>query len=232
MLAQGQVGAPAASSAPGAFPNARQGNLNELVVSEGRGRFAEAAYRNQIFGAGFGLAAINNATFTVATTGVTATPIVGVFNQIGSTVNLEILQATLAITTTALTATGGGPFVWMMAPTTAALTAAALVNPWNMKTLAQAGSQAKAIGQASATPLTAMTGTLATFRASALGGGSIYNISEVATAAGFHTQLMAFTENFDGSLFVPPGYILALMATTTPVAQSAVAGLIWQEIPL
>ena len=44
--------------------------------------------------------------------------------------------------------------------------------------------------------------------------------------------LQGFTENFDGSLIIPPGYVLALMATTTPVAHSAVSNILWEEVPL
>ena len=30
----------------------------------------------------------------------------------------------------------------------------------------------------------------------------------------------------------PPGGVLALLATTTPVAHSASSGLVWEEVPL
>jgi hypothetical protein len=46
------------------------------------------------------------------------------------------------------------------------------------------------------------------------------------------TSYSGGVENFDGSLIVPPGGVLALMAVTTPVAQSAVAGIVWEEVAL
>jgi hypothetical protein len=77
-----------------------------------------------------------------------------------------------------------------------------------------------------------MTGTLTVMAPSAICSGPAYSISEIGTAAGFMTAFTGGVENFDGSLIVPPGGVLALMAVTTPVAQSAVAGILWEEVAL
>jgi hypothetical protein len=173
------------------------------------------------------LTTIAAATFTTATTGATATPIVGLWNPVTSPVNLVVLQAQLATVLTALTATGGGPFVWMTSIGNSAVTTGNV--PINRKTLNAYGSYAKVFGGAA---LTGMTGTLTALAPSGLASGPMYSTSNIATAAGFMTPMAAGVENFDGSLIVPPGGVLALMAVTTPVAQSAVAGLLWEEVLL
>lgn len=230
MIIQGQVGA-VAKYADGSQPGAgiRMGNQGDALVSELHGRFYEQAYRgNLYFGGTTSLTAINNATFTTATTGVTATPIVGLYNPLSNAAtNLVVLQATLAATITALTATGGGPYVWMVSTGNNAISTGN--TPYNRKTLTAAGSFAKVFGGAA---LTGMTGTLAAMAGSALGGGQYSNASFVGTAAGPPALLAGFVENLDGSLIVPPGGVLALMATTTPVAHSVTASLLWEEVPI
>jgi len=206
----------------------RQGRSAEMVVQELHGRFYEQNYRNVVFSTGMtALTSIANATFTSATTGATATPIVGVWNPVTSTVNLSILQAILGLTTTAATSTGGGPFVWMVATSQTALTLG--ITPFNRKSLTATGSQAKGFG---GTALTGLNGALSVMCGSALNGGTA-GFSQVGTAVGFSPFLpTASVENFDGCLIIPPGGLLALMATTTPVAHSAVSSLVWEEIPL
>ena len=230
MIIQGQVGA-ITKYADGSQPGAgvRQGNQGDMVVSELHGRLYEQAYRgNLYYGGTTALTTINNATFTIATTGVTATPIVGLYNPLSnSATNLVVLQATLACTLTALAATGGGPYVWMVSTGNNAISTGN--TPYNRKTLTSAGSFAKVFGGAA---LTGMTGTLAAMAGSALGGGSYSNASFTATAAGPQTLLQGFVENFDGSLIVPPGGVLALMATTTPAAHSVTSSLLWEEVPV
>jgi hypothetical protein len=206
----------------------RQGKGAELVVQELHGRFYEQTYRGNVYRGGMtALTSIANATFTIATTGATATPIVGLWNPLTSPVNLVILQAQLATVLSALTATGGGPFVWMGAAGNSVISTGNV--PINSKTLNAYGSYAKVFGGAA---LTGMTGTLAAVVGSGIASGPAYSISSIGTAAGFMTPYTATVENFDGSLIVPPGGVLALMAVTTPVAQSAVSGIVWEEVPL
>jgi hypothetical protein len=206
----------------------RQERSGALVVQELHGRFYEQTYRSAVFAGGMtALTTIAAATFTVATTGATATPIVGLWNPTTSPVNLVVLQAQLATVLTALTATGGGPFIWMTSAGNSAITTGNV--PVNRKTLNAYGSYAKVFGGAA---LTGMTGTLTVMAPSAICSGPAYSISEIGTAAGFMTSYSGGVENFDGSLIVPPGGVLALMAVTTPVAQSAVAGIVWEEVAL
>lgn len=229
VVVEGQVGVQTLSDGVGqAF---RQGRQAELIVSELHGRFYEQNFRGNIFSGGMTLTAINNATFTSATTGATATPVAGVWNPAGSSVNLEILQAVLSVTLTALQATGAGPFVWAASagnPATVQQITTGL-KPFSRKTLQQSGSQALNV---SGVALTGLTNALAILGGSALSGGAQYNASLLGTAVGFMPAAAGLTENLDGSIIVPPGGVLVLLATTTPVAHSAASLLVWQEVPL
>jgi hypothetical protein len=204
----------------------RLGRSGEQVVQELHGRFFETNYRAALYSGGMGLTSINNVTFTTGTLGATVTPICGVYNPIGSAFNLVILQAVLGITVTAGTGTGGGPFVWATAITTAPISTGN--NPLNRKTLQPSGSVAKDLTNVAPT---GMTPNLAVRFASALTGGLLKNVSSVETAVGQNIGTAGVTvENIDGGIIVPPGGVLALLATTTPVAHSATSALLWEEV--
>lgn len=226
MQVSGQVGPAFLGDGVGTQP-IRQGKGAEVIVTELHGRFYEQVYRGNVFSAGMTLTSISNATFTTGTLGVTCTPIVGVWNPLTSTVNLVILQAILNISLTALQATGCGGFVWATSLNNGLISTG--ITPWNRKTMTASGSQAKGYAN---TALTAMTNNLVVQIGSALGGGAAYNNANLGTAAGFLTVQTASVENIDGSLIVPPGGVLALLATTTPVAHSAASSIVWEEVPL
>lgn len=227
MLIEGSVGPTNTNAADGAHVESRFGRTGDQIVTELHGRFFEQNYRNALFGGGMTLTSISNATFTSATTGATATPIVGVWNPLNSTVNLVILQAKLGVTITALQATGAAPFVWMASTNNSAITTGA--SPYNLRSLAAFGSQGKNMSGAA---LTGMTGTLAILGASSLGGGSASNAAFLGTQVAMQSSQFSYREDIDGAFIVPPGGVIALMATTTPVAHSAASMLIWEEVPL
>lgn len=196
-------------------------------VTDAHGRFTDAALAGRLFSGGMTLTAINNATYTSATTGATMTPIAGIYNPITSTVNCVILQAVLSLTVTAATATGGGPFVWMVNTGQSAISTGA--SPYNRRSLVATGAFAKNMANAA---LTGMTGALVIIGAAGVGGGSGDGYSFVATAAGAQMPHSASVENIDGGIVVPPGGVLVLAATTTPVAHSAASNLVWEELPI
>lgn len=196
-------------------------------VTDAHGRFMQAALEGRLFSGGMGLTAINNVTFTTGTLGATETPIAGVWNPLTSNRNLVILQAVLGITVTALINTGGGPFAWAMSTGNGALTLGSA--PLNRLTMVKSGSVAKDLAGIA---LTGLTNNLAVMLGSALYGGRFSNINGPDTAVGWSTGQLSSVENLDGSIIVPPGGVLALLATTTPVAHSAVSGLVWEEVPI
>lgn len=213
--------------ADGAVQTVRGGKTAELVVQELHGRFYEQNYRGALFAGGMTTTSIANATFTTATLTASGTPIIGVYNPSTSPVNLVLLQACMGITVTAATNTGGGNYVWASSVGNTAVSTGN--NPVNRKTLVASGSFAKDM---SGVAMTGLTNALTVKHGSSLGGGSLANFSFVGTAVGQVTPYFTTTENFDGSLIVPPGGVLALMATTTPVAHSAATFLLWEEVPV
>ncbi len=221
----GQVGEQKLADGVGTQPF-RQGGTSEAIVSELHGRFFEQTLRQRTFSSGMSVTSINNATFTTGTLGATCTPIVGLYNPLSSPMNCVIAQAILQVIITALQNTGGGPFVWAAATGQNALTLGTI--PFNRKTLVAAGSFAKGLAGVA---LTGLVGNLTVLHAAALAGGNIHNIASLDTAAGYATLLAPSVENFDGSLIVPPGGVLALLATTTPIAQSAASAMMWEEVP-
>lgn len=192
------------------------------------GNFFDAAYYDRLFSGGSAaLVAINNATFTLATLGATATPVIGVWNPANSPKNISILQATLAVVMTALQATGPGGFVWAVSTGNAAITTG--LPPWNRKTLSQSGAYGKYFSNVA---LTGLTNNLQVMGGSALGGGSAANAAFLATQVAMQTQQIPVTEFVDGAILVPPGGVLALLAGSTPVAHSVAASILWEELPL
>ncbi len=207
----------------------RQGRNAEQVVQDLHGRFFEQNFRGNIYSDGLAtLTSISNTTFTVNTLGATCTPIAGLWNPSTNTVNLVVLSAALGITVTASTATGAGPFVWALSVGNAAISTGS--TPLNRKTLANSGSIAKGM---SGVACTGQTNALVAKFASAMNGGVAGNFSFVGTAVGDFTISGGMAEeHFDGSLIVPPGGLLALLATTTAVAHSAVSAIVWEEVPV
>lgn len=212
------------SSAP---VTARLGRQGDQIVSELHGRFYEQALRGNMYHGGLNvLTSISNVTFTVATTGVTATPIIGLYNPASNNKNLVVSQAVLQAIVNASTNTGCGGFVWMCATGQNAISTGA--TPINAATLLASGSNAKVLNGVA---LTGLTGVIAALRASALNGGSGASFSFVGTAVGQATLANGSdVENFDGSLIVPPGGVIGLFATTTPVGHSAIAAIVWEEV--
>jgi hypothetical protein len=197
-------------------------------VSDAHGRFMDAALSGRLYTGGMVGTSISNATFTTATTGATATPIIGLWNPTTSTANLIVLQAFLDVYMTALQATGVGGMAWMGCVGNSAITTGS--DPINARTLVATGSQAKFFA---GTALTGMTGTLAIIRGSGLSGGSAVTAAFLATQAGAQTQLPSGSiEVIDGSLIVPPGGVIGLFAAATGVGHSATSGIIWEETPL
>lgn len=197
------------------------------LVSELHSRLYQLNALGALYSGGMALTSISNATFAVSGIAVTTTPVIGVWNPPNSAVNLEIIQASLGITVTAATSTGAAPFVWCTSIGNGVISTGNV--PLNRKTLLNAGSLAKDM---TGVALTGITTNIATKFGSSLGGGSLANFSFVGTAVGQVTPYFATFENFDGSLIVPPGGVLALLTTATAVAHSAVSSILWAEIPV
>ena len=160
----------------------RQGRGGEQVTQDLHGRFYEQTYRGNVYSGGMTATTISNATFTVATTDATATPITGLWNPAGSGVNAVIISAAVSVYISASTATGPGAFVWTYAAgntlTVIGTGTAAISN----NTLLASGGKCRSMAGAA---LTSKTNALAVLRGAGLGGGILGAFSEVGTAVGF-----------------------------------------------
>lgn len=206
----------------------RTGKTGEVIVSDAHARFQEAALRGNLYSGGMTTTSISNVTFTTGTVDATCTPIIGLWNPTGSGKNLVVLQARLQCVITAATATGGGSFVWATSLNNTSISTG--ITPLNRATLAASGSVAKVYAN---TALTGLTTSLSIREASALQGGTNGNYSMVGTAVGFAVSGGSATiDHIDGAIIVPPGGVLALLCTTTPVAISAASSILWEEVLL
>jgi hypothetical protein len=223
-IAQNIVGQPSAAGA-NAVVNGRAGQLGDSISSNLHGRFYEQVYRNNVYFTGnTGLSALSANTISLT---ATTTPILGVFNPSSSTVNLVILQAVLTVVANNLTSGAApGAFVWASSLGNGAVSTGS--NPFNARTLATSGSSAR--GFFGATALTGLTNNLAIMAASALPSPSGLTYTTLASTALLPSY--AGTENFDGSIFVPPGGVLALLNTVSSTVFSVAGRLTWEEVPV
>ncbi len=196
------------------------------VTTDAHGRFQEAALRGGLFSAGMTTTSISNITFTTATLGATATPIIGLWNPVGSGKNVVVLQARLQIVMTTLGArTGPGTFVWCTTVNQSAITTG--ISPLNRYSLIASGSIAKGFAN---TALTNMSGNLTVQEASGMQGGPMpVSGTDVLGVVPYAAPSI---DNIDGAIILVPGSVLALLCTTTPVGVSAASSILWEEIPV
>lgn len=213
----------------GSNPISRFGRAAEQVVQELHGRFYEQVFRNNVFSIGCSVTALSANTIALTSSG---TPILAVWNPSSSPVNIVMLQAMLTVAANTLSSpVPPGPFVWASSIGNSALTLGSA--PFNRRTLASVGSQAKAYPGGVA--LTGLTNNLVIFEGADLPNLSGLTNSGTITAqtTGSNATAGAFgVQNFDGSLIVPPGGILALLNTTSTTTYSVSGRLMWEEVPI
>lgn len=193
-------------------------------VADTHGRFQEACFRNNLYSIGCQLTALSAATILLTASGQ---PIVGVWNPPTSGVNLVILQAALVDEINNATSVALGAFIWAASTGNNALTAG--LAPFNRKSLASAGSVAKAFALSTASLLTGLTNNLVAFDAAEFNTAS--GLLTTTVAAATPTPSVSGVQNFDGSLIVPPGGVLALLNTVSTTTHSVAARLMWEEVP-
>lgn len=223
-IAQNIVGAPSASG-NNAIVSGRAGQLGDVIVSELHGRYYETNYRGAAyFGGHAAVAALSANTITLT---ATTTPILGVWNPTSNTNNLVILQANLNCFASNLTSGAGpGAFVWALSLNNGAISTGS--NPYNAKTLLQSGSNAKFF--AGSTALTGLSNNLVIVAGANLPCPTGLTYTTLASTALLPSYVGR--EDFDGSLIVPPGGVLALLNTTSSTVFSAVGKLAWEEVPV
>ena len=211
MLSQGQVG-PIASTADGVQVALRTGKLGDQIISELHGRYYETTYRNS----SFLLSVSTAAAVTAYSGGAAGTPMLALYNPVGSGKNAVINKINVA-NVVAASAAGTATF-GLYFGTTAAITQATTVVPWNMLTQAQSGS--------------VMTG----FRNVALTSGSAANnviplgAYYWATAAGAALVSGSIPADMEGSIIIPPGAYAALGGSAALTSATWIGSLQWEEV--
>lgn len=152
----------------------------------------------------------------------TAKPVIGLWNDVGTGINLVVTRATVVATTVANTAVAPGGFVWYKDDAETVITTGS--TPVNCKTLKSAGSIAKAF--AMSTALTGLVGSLTILRPSPI---TILNATGPSSAI---TQPQGTSvDEISGDIIVPPGGVLALMNQVSTTTVSLGVSITWVEIP-
>jgi hypothetical protein len=225
-LLQGQVGPQTAGPVnlgTGTQPAVRLGQLGEVIKSDLHGRFYEQNYRGNLYT--FGLSNTAAVAANAIATGLTATaqPLIGIYNPINSPVNLVLLQTTIVTSTIANTAVSPGGFMYVYSIGNASVSTGSA--PINCKTFSVSSSFAKAF--AVSTALTGLTNNLAVLRAC---GIAPFNAAGAATAVSLLQGIT--TDNVDGSIIVPPGGVVGVMAQVSSTTYSVSVGALWEEVPV
>jgi hypothetical protein len=212
MLLQSIVGQPSAAG-NNALVNGRAGQLGDTIVSELHARYYETTYR----GNSFLLSVSTAAAVTAFTGGAAGTPMLALFNPLGSGRNAVINKAAVANVVSA-SAAGTAMFALYFG-TTATITQATTVAPWSMNTQLQSGS--------------VMTG----FRNVALTSGSAAtNLIPIASYYWASAAGVALVNSggvdLEGAVIIPPGSYVALGGSAALTSATWVGSLQWEEVPV
>jgi hypothetical protein len=212
MIIQNIVGQPAAG-ANNAILSGRSGQLGESIVQELHGRYYETTYRNN----SFLLSVSTAAAVTAYSGGAGGTPMLALFNPIGSGRNAVINKVSIG-SVVAASAAGTVAF-GLYFGTTATITQATTVTPWNMATQLQSGSVMTGFRNVALTSGTAASNAVAL--------ASYY----WATAAGVGNVSPAVTD-LEGAIIIPPGSYLALGGSAALTSATWIGSLQWEEVPV
>ena len=214
MIVTGQVGAPQASSAPGTQTQPlRQGNMNDVIVSELHGRYYEGSYRTARFG-GSMQAVLATATIAGVSTSITGTSVL--YNPIGSGVNLSLEKFGVGFVLAP-----AAPLVFGIATgwsTTAISGTLTSLSPKSKRI----GSSTQPVGQlyASATITLPVAPTVDTI------------LGALDTGAITTTAAMSGLYDLEGSIVIPPGGYALFYTSAVLLASAHIASWQWEEIPL
>lgn len=201
---------------------ARAGRQGEQIFSELHGRFYEQTYRGNMFSNGnIALQALTANTITLT---ATTTPILGIYNPLGSGVNACIIQASLSAGINNTASVGPGAFVWAISTGNVAVSTG--TTPF-ARLLGGAVSKCKGLSMVA---LTGLTNNLVVQEASDFPSPNVITTTVVPTTV--TTPMLQAVQNFDGALIIPPGGILALLNTVSTTTISVFGRMKWEEVPV
>jgi hypothetical protein len=212
LIIQSIVGQPA-SAANNAILNSRSGQLGDAIISELHGRYYETTYRSNLF-----LLSVSTAAAVTAYSGGAAgTPMLCLFNPVGSGRNAVLNKVSVG-NVVASSAAGTVSF-GLFFGTTATITQATTTTPSNMLTQLQSGS--------------VMTG----FRNVALTSGSAASNAIAlssyywATAAGVGLVSNGVFD-LEGAVIIPPGSYAAVGGSAALTSATWIGSMQWEEVPI
>jgi hypothetical protein len=211
MYAEGKVGP--VTVGDGSPKELRLGRTAEMMTADAHARYQEAVVRGNVYSL-----TVNAGAVTAFTGGAGGTPLISIYNPVGSGKNLVLLCASVTARVAASAAGTVGFNIWggVSAANTGTLT-----SPTNMFTLQTGGSVAKGSSNAATTSTTAISGN-----------GPLLNIGWYywATAAAATTATVAY--DIAGLIVCAPGNLVALGGTAALTSATYDASLIWEEVPV
>ncbi len=212
MLIQGAVGALPSTRQVSGNPTVLSGTFGELLESRLLPDYYTLLKSGKVFTSS--VVAANPAAFTG---GAAGTPLIGLYNPVGSGVDLVLLEVAVAIRTTGTAAVGIDFNHWGVNQGGVAVTGTATA-PRNLYSLAATGSAA-----------TAMVNVVNT---AALASAVIRPSVSVGTTTVTPTlNLGLFRDEIKGGIVVAPGCYYAFGSVVAPTAASIDSAVIWAEIP-
>lgn len=197
----------------GSTNTARSNRTGSLVTTDAHGRYTEAVVRGNVYSL-----TVSGGAATAFVGGAAGTPLVSIYNPIGSGKNLVVLSASVASRVAASAAGTVGFNIW---GGVSASNSGTLTTPTNMYTLVKSGSVALGSSNAATTSTTAISAN-----------GPLYNIGTYywATAAGaIAGPLLA---DIAGSIVCAPGNLIALGGTAALTSATYDVSMIWEEIAI
>lgn len=212
MLIQPTVGLPNQRQAAGSTPNAPGGTFGEWITSRLLPDYYTLLKNGLVFN--LGVLAANPTGFVG---GAAGTPLLALFNPLGSGKDLVLLEAVLGIRTTGTAAAANGFNHFGVQQGAVAITGAA-TQPRGQLNQMQGGSVA--------------TGLVNTANTAALASNLIrpsVSIGNGTVTGGVNVGLLR--DEIKGEIVIPPGGYYALGIAATLTAASIDAALIWAEVP-
>lgn len=201
--------------------------FGNVKVTEMGLRFYELNRRNLLFTTGMQDTALIAANAIATGLSATAKPIIGIYNPVGSGVDLVLLKTYLAISTIANTAVNPQGFHYVVGSTGVNLiTTGTPGGAMSCNTLLKQGSQATIITGGN-TALTGLVGNAVVLKPVEV--APVLNAAGNATAVSFANGVVS--EAVEGSITVKQGQFLGIMNQASTTTVDVLASLLWAELP-
>ncbi len=172
-------------------------------------------------------------TTAICASGIAALP---VLNPLGSNRNVELVQVDFAWASTATTTAAGSAFYLMGVPCGAGAATgapvAAFASTVPVNGLLGAGGASKCLSQAGAGTVS-LTAAGTTLPPSSTAAGAVRVLASVdAQTTGTPTTTSISSFKFDGTIIIPPGFMVYVAGTITANIGLYGMTMVWKEIPI